>query len=89
MITLPEKCLRGHSFCQPYAQIKSTDNRSFICCGAIEEKFRGVPQDEFALCWFNDSFDEMSCWDRRDLISTISVISQALTVNENVKCNNE
>lgn len=84
MIVLPDECLRGLN-CQPYAQIQSTCGESFICCGANSPEERTVQQDEFRVCWKNDSFDEMSDWDRRDLTDTISVMAQALSVDANIR----
>ena len=87
MITLPEKCFRGYDYCQPWSQIESTDKTSFMCCGLLDEDIREPPQDKFRYCFKNESLDEMHDNDKRDLIDTISVMSQALSIQENIEAN--
>jgi len=81
---LPDKCLRGLDNCEPYAQIEADDGRSFICMGKNDGTTSKYAQDEFTVCWKNDDVDECSNWDRRDIIDTISVLSQGMSVHENV-----
>lgn len=88
MIVLPDECLRGLD-CEPYAQIKSRCGESFICCGLNSPEERTFPQDKFRVCWKNSEIDDMSDWDRRDLIDTISVMAQALSVDANIEVNHD
>lgn len=84
-MTLPEKCLRGRSDCKPLAQIQSDCGVSFICVGHNLEKDRKYKQDIFRHCWKNEEIDEDNDWDKRDFLDTISVMSQALSVDENMR----
>lgn len=85
-IELPKKCLRDLKMvCIPYSQISSDCGTSFVCCGHLHSFVRNIPQDEFRVCWKNSSVDEIGDYDRRDIIDTISVLSQALSVDENIK----
>lgn len=82
-INLPEKCLRNLTDCQPLSQVQSCNGVSFICCGINDGTTRKVLEDVHTVCWKNEDIDEISHWDRRDIIDTISVLSQALSVVEN------
>ena len=84
--TLPEACPRGRNDCQPLNQIIYLSG-GFICCGLND--VRSSPGDIFRHCWKNKSFDEMSDWDRRDIVATIAVLSGALAVHENIVINKE
>jgi len=82
---LPEKCLRGRSDCSPLAQIESDCGNSFCCCGRNDGTTRKVVGDEFRVCWKNSEVDELGDWDKRDITDTISVLAQALSIDENMK----
>lgn len=80
-ITIPDKCLRSDARgCIPLAQIESDCGDSFVCSGHIDEVARTIPQDEFRLCWVSKTVDEMGDYDQQDIIDTVSVLSQALSV---------
>ena len=81
---VPDKCLRNRKDCKPCAQIESDCKTSFVCCGMVPKKKRVVPQDKFRLCWKNSNVDEMGDYDQRDVIDTISVLSQALSIDANM-----
>lgn len=86
MLHLPEKCPRRRIDCQPLAQIVSDEPpTSFICCGHNDGSTRVVERDKFRVCWKNDVVDELGDWDERDIKDTLSVLSQALSVDENMK----
>jgi len=87
-IQLPEKCLRNLTNCQPLAQIVSDDGTSFFCCGHNDGSDREVSCDKFTLCFKNEAIDEMGHWCERDIKDQMSVMAQALSVDENMK-NNE
>ncbi len=85
MIKLPEKCLREKTNCNPYAQIEADDHGSFICCGIHDGTINKVLQDEYTLCFKNDSIDSITLNDKRDLTHSASVIIQALSVIEELE----
>ena len=87
VIQLPSFCARTPEVadCQPLAQIRADDGSSFICCGHNSSAVRQYPQDRFRVCWVNDSIDEMSDWDETDLLDTVSVMSQALSVDRHLE----
>lgn len=82
--TLPEKCPRGLSNCQPLGQVLSKDG-GFICCGLNSPDERSESLDIYRHCWKNDSFDEMSDFDRRDVLDTVYVLVTALAIHENME----
>lgn len=85
-IYLPDKCLRQRTDCTPYSQIQSDCKVSFICCGVSDPSTRTVAQDNFRLCWKNSVIDEMTDWDKRDLLDTMSVMAQTLSIDANINC---
>ena len=87
-ITLPDKCLRDRTDCEPLAQISSDCGTSFFCCGHNDGTTRDVKEDRFTLCFKNELIDEMGHWCERDIKDQMSVMAQALSVDENMR-NNE
>ncbi len=87
MGTLTEnRCLRGLDNCTPLANLSADEaGSSFVCVGYNRPETRPVKQDRFTLCWKNTVVDERGCWDRRDLLDTLSVIGQALSTDENIR----
>jgi len=86
---LPEKCLRSCKDCSPLSQIESDDCQSFICCGQNDETTRKEKQDRFRLCWHNEYINEMTNWDERDIKDTLSVLTQALSIDANINANSQ
>lgn len=88
------ECMRCRTNCTPLANLISDDTEkdgkpaSFICVGMNKKEDRQVKQDRFTLCWVNSAVDECGHWDKRDLLDTMSVISQALSIDENIRVNN-
>ncbi len=82
-IKLPEKCLRTRVDCEPLSQIESDCKVSFYCCGLSDKESRTLEQDEFRFCFKNDVIDEINDYDFRDMVDTISVMSQALSAKTN------
>ena len=82
MIYFPEKCLRNRNDCQPYSQIAATNGDSFFCCGENDGTNRAVNQDKYTFCFKGDHRDEISHNDKRDLIHSVAVITQALAIIE-------
>lgn len=89
-------CFRCRSDCTPLANLgsdapsKSAPSApvSFICVGVNHPASRSVPQDRFTLCWKNRAVEERGHWDKRDLLDTMSVIAQALSIDENIRASN-
>lgn len=82
-------CPRCRTDCTPLANLSSDHSQSdFVCVGANRKVDRVLAQDRFTLCWKNDVVDERGHWDKRDLLDTMSVISQALSTDENIRVNN-
>lgn len=82
MITLPEECLRERTNCDPYAQIAADDGSSFFCCGVHDGTLSPVLQDKYTVCFKGPHDDDVSLYDKRDLIHNASVLIQALAVIE-------
>lgn len=80
MINLPEKCLRGKKTCEPLAQIESDCGTSFICCGENDGTERKVEQDKYTICWKSEEIDTEDHVDKFDIMDTISVLAQGLSV---------
>ena len=79
-------CPRCRKDCVPLSNIISDEEpRSFICVGYNNGKDRVVKGDRFTHCWKNEVTDERGHWDKRDLIDTVSVMSQALSIDENIR----
>lgn len=81
---IPEECSRGLSCCSPLASLED-EGGGFICMGKNDgsDVKEDRKQDIYTFCWKNDQIDERSHWDKRDLIDTMSVIAQGLSVIEN------
>ena len=82
-LVLPEKCLRSMSDCEPLAQIESDCKTSFICCGKNDAGSRTLDRDVYRVCFHNETIDERTDWDKRDITDTLSVLAQALSIEEN------
>lgn len=87
---VPHQCPRLLETCQPLAYNCSTEDalhggpKSFFCCGLNDGSDREVEQDRFTVCFKNEAIDERGHWDRRDIISQVSILSQALCIDENM-----
>ncbi len=88
-IELPKLCPRSLTDCQPLAQILVDDKEEFVCCGHNDGKTRVMKNDRFRVCFRNEELDEMVDWDQRDIIDHISVLAQALSVDANIRNNEE
>lgn len=83
-----DTCFRKCSTCTPLANLSSDEDEGFICVGLNRPGSRSIKQDRFTLCWKSKNVDEKGDWDKRDLIDTMSIIAQALSVDENIRVNN-
>ena len=85
-----QTCPRCRKDCVPLSNVVADDivngaPASFICVGYNDGKDRVVKGDQFTHCWKNEEVDLRSHWDRRDLLDTVSVMSQALAIDENIR----
>ena len=46
---------------------------------------RNIEQDEFTVCWKNEEIDEISHWDKIDIVDTISILAQGLSAHQHEK----
>ena len=83
-MVLPESCLRCLSTCKPLASLEDVEG-GFICVGRNDgsEVKDDRKQDIYTYCWLNDQIDERTFMDRRDIVDSMSVMAQALSVIEN------
>ena len=82
---LPKECLRKRDDCEPLAQVESDSKDTFVCCGLNKEWSRAVSIDRFRLCWKNSFVDEMGDYSDTDIKDTLSVLAQALSVDQHMK----
>jgi hypothetical protein len=82
---LPDYCPRGRTNCQPYSQIVSEGEESFFCCGVHDGTISEVLQDVFTVCFKGPHDDNISLYDKRDLIHHASVLVQAAAIYEEEK----
>lgn len=88
------RCYRCRTDCVPVANLSGESPAdgeqpvSFVCVGFNRKEDRVVQADRFTLCWKNEVVDERGHWDRRDMLDTMSVIAQALSIDENIRVNN-
>lgn len=85
MIVLPEKCLRGRSNCNPYSQIESDDKSSFFCCGVHDGTINKLLADKYTVCFKGPHDDDVSLYEKRDLIHNASVLIGAVAVIEELE----
>jgi hypothetical protein len=78
-------CNRGREDCESLSFIKSDCGGSFVCCGHNTPDNREWKDDIFRVCWKNDHVDEMGDYDYSDMKDTISVLAQALSIDEHIK----
>jgi len=83
-IRVPKKCLRKTD-CLPLSQIQSDCKSSFVCCGYSSIKSRKYKQDKFRVCWKSDDVDEVGDYDKTDILDTLSVLAQALSIDNHIK----
>jgi len=86
-LALPARCPRNSKVCQPLSQIIDDEGEGFICCGHNDRTARVLEQDNYRFCWKNQDIDEMSDWDERDIIDTVSVLIQAVSITKNKQYN--
>ena len=76
-----EKCPRQTN-CKPISNVVSDDDSSFVCVGFHNETKKAYPQDKFRHCFKSQVTDSMFDYDEYDLKSVISVMSEALLIDE-------
>jgi hypothetical protein len=73
-------CPRGLK-CKPISNIVAHDESTFVCIGYHNEE-NNYPQDKFRHCFKSLDTDSMYDYDEYDLKSVISVMSEALLIEE-------
>lgn len=81
---LPENCPRERTNCNPLAQIVSDDCESFFCCGQHDGSISKVLQDQYTVCFKGPHDDDISMYDKRDIIHNMAVLAQALAIIEEI-----
>jgi len=77
-----ENCPRGTK-CNPISNVVSDDESSFVCVGYHNEKKEKYPQDRFRHCFKSAAnTDSIFDYDEYDMKSVISVMSEALLIDE-------
>jgi len=76
------ECPKGTK-CRPLSNVVAYDNTSFVCVGLHNEDKEKYPQDRFRHC-FKSAANTDSCfdYDEYDMKSVISVMSDALLIDE-------
>ncbi len=77
-----QECPRKTS-CVPISNVVSDDDSSFVCIGYHGEKKNKYTQDKFRHCFKSAAgTDSIFDYDEYDLKSVISVMSEALLIEE-------
>lgn len=75
-------CPRGTD-CKPISNVVADDDSSFVCMGYHNTKNKEYPQDRFRHCFMSAAgTDSMFDYDEYDMKSVISVMSEALLIDE-------
>jgi len=80
--TLEGDCPRKRDDCDPLDIIKSSEDKSFFCCGFNNGQMSEIKEDRFTVCFKGEFDDNISCVDKRDLIHDVSVKCKALAIIE-------
>ena len=75
-----EECPRGTK-CIPISNVVADDESSFVCVGYHNEK-KEYPEDKFRHCFKSKDTDTMFDYDEYDLKSCLSVMADALLIDE-------
>ena len=79
---LPDNCPRERTNCQPYSQIVSENCESYFCVGLHDGSISSVLQDKYTVCFKGPHDDQISLYDKRDLIHQAAVLTQAVAIIE-------
>lgn len=82
---LPDYCPRRLEGCQPYSQILSSDLKSFFCCGEHNDKREEGDNDKYRVCFKGPLDDDISHYDKRDIIHHAAVLTQAAAIIEELE----
>jgi len=91
-IMMPGFCPRECTDCTPLASLITVwdddkSKRQYTCVGENDGTNRVVPGDELRHCFKNDEIDQKQDWDQRDVVDTVSVLMQGLSLHTNKKLN--
>lgn len=76
-----DQCPRGTS-CHPLSNVVADDGSSFVCVGLHGEEKPVAPEDRFRHCFRSETTDSVFDYDLYDLKSCISVMADALLLDE-------
>jgi len=77
-----DKCPRGTK-CKPISNVVNEKGDDFVCIGYHATKKKKYPQDRFRHCFKSaGGTDTMFDYDEYDLKSVVSVMSEALLIDE-------
>ncbi len=77
-----ETCPR-QTDCEPLSNIVADGGASFVCVGLHREMKKDYPQDKFRHCFKSEAgTDTVFDYDTYDLKSVISIMSEALLIDE-------
>jgi len=85
MIVLPEKCLRERTNCNPYSQIAADNCESFFCVGLHDGTLSKVLQDKYTVCFKGEHDDQISMYDKKDIVHNAAVLIGALAIIEELE----
>ena len=60
------------------------DKKDFVCVGLSKKKSRKLKQDKFRHCFVNELTDSRYDYDEYDIMSVISVMSEAILVENHL-----
>lgn len=73
------KCLDN---CSPLSNVVADDHSSFVCVGLHKDIKEKYSQDRFRHCFKSESTDSVFDYDEYDIKSVISVMAEALLIDE-------
>lgn len=68
--------------CQPLSNIVADDGSSFVCVGLHKDLNNEYPEDRFRHCFKSETTNSMYHYDDYDLKSVVSIMSEALLIDE-------
>ncbi len=76
------KCPKKLKDCKPLSNIVSDCKTTFVCVGLSKKESRTVEQDKFRHCFRSATTDSLFDYDLYDLKSVISVMAEAVLLDE-------
>ncbi len=76
-----KSCPKGLK-CKPLSNVIADDNSSLVCVGLHQEVKTDYPKDRFRHCFKSETTDSVYDYDQYDMKSVLSVMSEALLLDE-------